>query len=326
PRERWSRQPLDLAALKAFDLSLTLEAAALTHEELKLEQVKTAAELIDGVLTVSQFAASLYGGQLTASGSLDVRARPALALDLTAERLQLERLVPALPVVGTIKGPLDVVAKLSSSGLSEADLIAALEGGGRLSGAVEIPKSGGAAPAIGALSALLQDKVRETRALAQLADAPLTLLGGGADLSGTFTVEKGVARTDDTHLDGKSGAEALLVGEADLPRWLLDAELAIAQREGTEPDLVVAARGPLDQPDVRLRGTAVSDRPRSESPTADPGASVPGPASEPRPLVNPAPGESPSNSAQPGGQQRKRPLTPQEIIEQGLKGLLPGLD
>src|SRR3546814_15477018 len=63
-RERWSRKPLDLAALRAIDADVKLVAKALVADKLRLTNARLEAVLADGLLELKRFTADGYGGAL----------------------------------------------------------------------------------------------------------------------------------------------------------------------------------------------------------------------------------------------------------------------
>ena len=78
--------------------------------------------------------------------------------------------------------------------------------------------------------------------------------GAPAGLSGSFVIEDGILRTDDTRAAGRN-ATALTKATVDLPGWHLDSRTDV-YRAGDQatPYLTANLRGPLDQPNVKISG------------------------------------------------------------------------
>jgi len=73
-------QPIDTAALRAFDASFRLVAGTLVSSPLRLNNADIALTLKDGLLTLQHLKGGLYGGTVDLSGTVDGR-KPALAID-----------------------------------------------------------------------------------------------------------------------------------------------------------------------------------------------------------------------------------------------------
>jgi len=129
--------------------------------------------------------------------------------------------------------------------------------------------------------------------------------GAPAAIDGSFTVDKGVVRSDDLRLRGRD-AVALTQGSADLPDWLLDSRTEVF-RDADPQNAYLTARlkGPLDEPNVTIGGQPFqrSGQPAAEQPEAR------------QPADQEAPSEQPAAA----------PLKPEEILKKGVKDLLKGL-
>ena len=155
-------------------------------------------------------------------------------------------------------GRMSVQAKLQTAGRSMAEMISGLSGGGsiRMSG---VDVKGGAtgtamAGALGLVSAINQFA---------------GLLGGGkkssgADISGNFRIDRGIARSQDLKLTTHVG-KGTAAGSIDLPRWRIDVKgqvqleanfLTALLQSGSRTSVTQAVpftvRGRLDKPTVNL--------------------------------------------------------------------------
>lgn len=249
----WSDLPLHLGFLQAFDAGLKLTSPDITKDKVSLKSAVLEATVENGVLGLNSLTGKLFGGDLT--GSATLRSGPKVGLDGAAlltngDFGQAERAFSGSQAAsGTIGGRIT----FSAQGASEAELVSSLGGEGSFSASKVSVKSGGNGP-LGPISALLS-------ALDALGGS---LLGdraeGQAEVSGSFKIENGVAKSDDlafatTVGDGKA------TGTADLPNWRLDltGDVALSQNlvskllsttTGAELVLPLRIKGPLDEPRV----------------------------------------------------------------------------
>lgn len=319
---RWSREPIDMALLTDYDARLDLRMAALTHGKLRLEDVRLEAELDDGLLDLQRLTGDLNGGELQIAGKVNAGEELHAGLALSAERVDLGGFLSALVGFGRLSGPLSLNASLATRGVSEADLVAALEGAGDYGGeiAVEVGADGqGGGQSDGIPQGLLDAGVP---AIQEVGDAVALLLGDFAGrparLAGTFEAEGGVFETRDTRLEGQ-GATALVRATIDLPSWTVESETDVHRGASeTDPMLSVALNGPLDEPDVRVGGRMFQEptipfepepAPETEAPNAsEPEMEAPE-ASEPETEAPDAPTTSEQKTEAPNAPDASEPET-----------------
>lgn len=305
---RWSREPIDLEAMRDFDLRLMLRAEALVRRDVRIDGASLRAAMRDGVATVEEFTGSLFGGSLRVTGRLDAAsAVPAVQGVIAARDVDSRAALEAVTDFARFKGPVSLDLSLNATGRSEIELVSSLAGAGAISGDVQarLKEDERAQAGAGALLGIvLGDKVSE---LGAAGDAVVVLIGAfavePAALSGDFAINKGVARTENLLLDGK-GARAVTVGSADIANWTIDSNTAMYRGgDGSEPYITLGLRGPLDAPDIRTGGSWLKRRPEPAAPQqpAEPAA-----APEARPLAEPEP---------------KKPPKPEDFIQDILKSL-----
>ncbi len=297
--ERWSTEPIDVSALGMVDAEVKLQAQALVMDTLRLDNAVLDAGLADGVLDLRKLTGTFYDGALSVSGKIVAGEGLEAALAVTAIEMNLGRLVQDLADSDRISGPLNLNASLTAQGKSEAELIGSLAGKGDLSGTLTVKRK--AEEEVGAVVlGILGDKVKEIRGVTDTTNVLVGAFAGTpAALKGTFTVEKGIVSTDDTKVDGHE-ATALTQGTIALPAWQIDTRTDVFRaQDTTTPYLTAELRGPLDKPNPRISG-----QPFQRQPTA--------------PEVQP-PADAPPAPTAPA------PIKPEDIIKEGLKGLLKGL-
>jgi hypothetical protein len=315
PGERWSREPIDLSALRAVNAKVKLKSEALILDTLRLDRALIDASLTDGLLDLGKLAGTLYGGALSVSGKVDARQDLQAGLAVTAIEVDLGKLLRDLAKTDRVSGPLNLNAALTARGRSEAELVSALTGQGDFTGSLNVKAK--AEEQVGAaLLGILGQKIREIRGVTETTATLFNAFAGTpAALKGTFTAKNGILRTEDARLDGRN-AVALTKGTADLPAWLLDSRTDLYRAENPDTPYVSAnLQGPLDKPNVRISGQAFQ---RQQQVAPAPATSGPQP-SGPQPS-----GTAPATQPAPI-QQAPQQLKPEDIIKEGLKGLLKGL-
>jgi len=305
---RWSTEPIDVAALKAVDAEVKLRAQALVTDTLRLDGAVVDAGLADGVLDLRKLTGTFYDGALSVSGKILADDGLDAGLAVTAIEMNLGRLVQDLADSDRVSGPLSLNASLTAQGKSEAELIGSLAGKGDLGGMLTVKRK--TEEEVGAVVlGILGDKVKEIRGVADATNVLFSAFAGApAALKGTFTVEKGIVSTSDTKLDGRQ-ATALTQGTIALPAWQINTRTDVFRAEDTAtPYLTVELRGPLDKPNPRISGQPFQRQPQPQ----------------PQPTAPAAPEAQPPADAPPAPT-APTPIKPEDILKEGLKGLLKGL-
>ncbi len=289
-KDRWSREPIDVSGLNAVNAEIKLNAEALLLENARIDRVAVEASLVDGLLDLRKFNGTIYDGALAITGKVDARKILEAGLAVTAIDLDLARLLHDLAESDRVSGPLSLSASLSTRGRSEAELVSALTGNGKVDGSLKVTtkqEERAAGQLLGLAGALLGQKVKEFNQVRGLTDATNVLFNAFADapaaITGSFTVEGGVVATDDLRVDGRQ-AVARTQARADLPNWLLDSETGVYLAEDPDrPYITIGLRGPLDAPNPRLSGVPLAPR-QQPAPQLDPQLDPqPAPQSAPQP-------------------------------------------
>ena len=280
-RRRWSTEPIDLAALRAFDGSFDIRAKLLTHDKLRIEDARIEAALADGLFDLRRLTGTLAGGALQVSGKVTAGSPVTAGFAVTAIEVDAKPLLKALADFNRLSGPVTLEGQFSSEGGSEAQLVAGLTGSATVEGKLRAKTK--SEERVGALAlGLLGAEVKKVENLSQatlllfssFADTP-------ADLTGSFTAANGVIRTEDLRLVGR-GARINTRGQARLPAWNLDATSVVFDDEQpNKPTLTLRLEGPLDDPTVKVVGLTRQRReeaPAPEQPATEevlPGVTVP---------------------------------------------------
>ncbi|SME88888.1 AsmA-like C-terminal region [Tistlia consotensis] len=330
PAPRWSRQPIELGALRQVDAEFALDAKALRQGKLVLAPAALRGKLDGGVLTIDRLAGTFYDGRLEASGKLD--ASGDLAAATLAAKLAGADVGAFLHDQGSdrAKGRVDLDAELASRGNSPAALVTALGGQGKVGGELTIDVKA-REEAGNVLLGILGKQVKELRGVTN----PLNELFGAfagqpGKLSGTIQVEGGVATTRDLQLAG-NGARLESRGTlANLPAWTLSLNNALYKEGISDPQVEIDLTGALDQPNVRLKGTGLQITPgKSAPPAANPleqllQKALPGAQQQlqqPSDQLQITPDSQTDSQSDSQSQQQSSPPKPADI----LRGLIQGL-
>ena len=240
--ERWSREAIDLAGLRAFDARVNLRAAALTHDTLRMEKVGLSANLAAGLLDLERFTGTVHGGAVQLAGKVDLREEIAAGFAITAIEVDLGDLLRAQAGFDRIAGPVFFNGDFTTRGRSEAELVSELAGAAEISGLLTFKSAPG--EEAGSVPPDLQGST-------DLPDLLVRALGRDpVRLAGNLTAEAGNLRTEDIRLDGQP-AYALTLATVDLPGWTLDGVTDIYERSTGQPLISsIAYGGPLDAPEV----------------------------------------------------------------------------
>ena len=253
---RWSRDPLDLSALASVDADVLLRSAAIAFQDYRLDNADIALNLANGILRTNRATGTLFGGTVQANATLDATRNAKTDLTLQVANLDVGRAVAAAAGKGMAGGALNLDLRANTQGGSVAQLVQALGGNGSL-----------------AIKGLDVKKEAQGSALAGVLELVMNLntlggaLSGGkgtlADVTGTFTIDKGVIRSQDARLvSGVGNGNA--VATVDLPRWTIDSQGKVEVTQGVltqilaqktnvqNTSLPFSITGRLDAPNVKL--------------------------------------------------------------------------
>ena len=308
-RGQWSTEPLDLAALKDFDADVKLKARALVYERYRLEDADLAARLASGALRTERVAGRLFGGEFQGSLALDANpAAPKVDTSFSLKGGDVARAVAAFAGKDQATGKIALDAKLTTAGSSVAAMVGALNGSGSLALTGVDARGGAEGSALAGVLGLV-------KSLGQVGGLLAGRPGGGAaDVTATFAIERGVARTADAKLVSGFG-NGHAKGNVDLPRWTIDmaGEIQMAQnvltqaldkRGRTTQPIPFSIAGALDAPSVKIDTGKAG------------GVAIPGTDKLLRRPGDPAPTQQQQQQQQPQQQQQK--VRPQDL----LRGIL----
>ena len=254
---RWSRDPIDLSVLNAFDADANIKSKAISLDKYVLEGADLGINLNGGLLKVHRLKGLLFGGAL--SGNTTVGAAPGNGIEaaLSIEEMNLGPAIGAATGKSMATGKLALDVKLASTGGSVAEMISSLAGNGTFALRRLDAGAGGKGSALAGALGLVAGLNRLGGSL-----GGKKAVSGLADITGSFRIDRGVAKSRDLRLVsgiGDGGAK----GSVDLPRWLIDidGEVRLSQNILTRilskktkmaTVLPVRIKGRLDAPNVKL--------------------------------------------------------------------------
>jgi len=330
----WSRERIDTSGLSALDADVTAKIEAIVYGSYVVDGAELAARLQDGVLDVSKLAGGMFGGSFDLKAQVADRATPTAAVTVRVRDADVRKAASAAAGTDTVSGILTYDTDLKTQGASEAELVAALAGNGTFSVRDGVVKGFDLKAFSDQLKSL--DRAPDFVQLAQKS------LSGGETrftaLTGTYTVSKGVLRSNDVKLQADAAAgDATAVVE--LPPRQMDVRSTFRLSEHpNSPPVGVRLTGPLDNPrkifEIEAMQAYVIQRlvERGALRQFDKNGKVQdllkglGGSGQAKPDAAPTPPVQPGTAPQDPTQQpapaQQEPAKPEEAVKDLLKGLL----
>lgn len=328
----WSRERIDISGLSALDADLTARIEAIVYGSYVVDDAELEAKLKDGVLDVSKLAGGMFGGSFDLKAQVADRDTPTAAVTVKVRDADVRKAASAAAGTDMVSGILTYDTDLKTQGGSEAELVAALAGNGSFSVRDGVVKGFDLKAFSDQLKSL--DRAPDFVQLAQKS------LSGGETrftaLTGTYTVSKGVLRSNDVKLQADAAAgDATAVVE--LPPRQMDVRSTFRLSEHpNSPPVGVRLTGPLDNPrkifEIEAMQAYVIQRlvERGALRQFDKNGKVQEllkglgggqgkPDAAPTPPVQP--GTAPQDPTQPPPAEQE-PVKPEEAVKDLLKGLL----
>ncbi|MCR6630918.1 MAG: AsmA family protein [Magnetospirillum sp.] len=239
----FSREPLDLSALNAFDARIGLTTQTVTAKDWRLENATSRIAVQGGTATVERLTGKLLGGDLSLNGKLSAGTTPALSGEFTVAGADLgaARLEGAGMTV--TRGRMDAQGHFATSGRSSQDMAARLNGEGRLlvrDGTLD----GFDLPAVNRQLGNLQN-------IGSLLGVVQAGLAGGqtpfSQLAGTWRADNGIVTSRDLKLEAEGGGASADM-QVNLPDWTTRSTIAFHLANAPQTPLTARLEGPLENP------------------------------------------------------------------------------
>jgi len=234
----WSTDTIDLSALNMLNLTATIKADGIKYKNITIGESELNAKIENGHLTAAVKDAELYSGK--GNFSLDIDGA-AIKSHTSLEGVQLEPLLKDAADMNRITGKADVTIDIASQSQSQQAIVSALSGSG------QIKVGEGEFKGVNIL-AMLQNI---TGAANGTPDTKFS------EMSGTFTIAKGIVSNQDLKLV-MSGLSVSGKGTIDLPAYTINYRLTPQvmgkSQTGTAAgglSVPVVIQGSLDQPAIK---------------------------------------------------------------------------
>ena len=250
---RWPADPIDLSVLKSFNADVKLKSPLVAYSKYLFENVDVAAQVKDGTLETQRLVARLFGGLLNGNARVTAAKSNEVATVFDITGIQIANALKSVTGNATASGQLNAKMNVTAAGQSVEEIISSLAGTGGFNMTNVDATAGAKGSAFAGIYNLLTS-------LNQLGSSRS---GNKADVSGSFQIAQGIARTNDIKLASALG-NGSAQGTVDLAEWLLNIkgqielqQSALTQilqaklRRGASPVGFVLS-GPLDSPNVKV--------------------------------------------------------------------------
>jgi len=248
PGQHWSKEPFDFSPLKLSDAEVKLTSAAISYGKYRVEKPDLTLSLKNGVLDIHDLKGTMLQGPFDLKAQLDTTATPKLSGDVTISKADIHEALFSAGNIDVASGKLDFGMKTAGAGASPFDLVSSLAGNGTMQVADGVVQ--------GFDLKTISDRLKSLNSAMDFLAAFGTSMSGGqtkfTKLAGTFTIDKGVVRTNDVDLQADAGA-GKITGAIDLPAWTVDMRGDFTLTDHPKvPGFGMRVTGPLDSPERKL--------------------------------------------------------------------------
>lgn len=241
---RWSREPIDITWLRAFDADLKLASRGIVFQGYEFREPKVTIKLSNGRLDIDPLTGKLFDGDVILRTWVRQTSPPSIGVGLKIKNGDVFKALVRTAQIDTVSGRFVFDGRFQSAGRSQLEMISALSGRGSFNVRDGFVK--------GFDLRALSDRLGRLNSLIDFAGLIDNSMRGGRtrliSVDGTYQAARGVIRTTDTRtvLDGGRGTT---VGTVDLPRWRMNIENRFRLTDHPKaPAFGVDLVGPLDAP------------------------------------------------------------------------------
>jgi uncharacterized protein involved in outer membrane biogenesis len=241
---RYSAKPFDVTALGLLDADLKIAAKALLYRHYRIDNPAISTSIKDRVLAIEQLSGKMYDGSFSMTGRFDAKRTPVMEAKVTVSQANVGKALFEAAQFDIRGGITDLTAEIRAVGDSPRAMVRTLGGKGRF-----LSRDGVVSGFdLGAVS----DRLKNLNRAADLLSLFGSAMGGGetkfTSLGGSFTIQKGVLKSNDIRLVATAG-EGNAAGFADLPRWHMDFKSRFDLTEHPKaPPFRMRAVGAVDNP------------------------------------------------------------------------------
>jgi len=248
--DRWSREQIDISWMQSFDADLSIKAKSITQNMWKLTDANLNFKLSDGILTLNDVSAGLFGGRASINGIVKSGAGDksplSMSAKLNADNVDAQGLFsaatgkPNYTLSGTLS---NVDVNITSIGNSSATLIQALGGQGQVNGKNIIVKGIDAAQLASAAKGSYKPLERAGSLFQSFQNGQTEF----TDFKSDFIIQNGIVNFSQINFDGQK-AVLNSTGNVNLPAWTIDFKNSMTVKETDIPPFDFTIRGSLDNP------------------------------------------------------------------------------
>jgi AsmA protein len=248
--ERWSRETIDMGWMHSFDADLGIKAKSINQNMWKLTDANFDFKLNEGVLTLNDVSAGLFGGRASMNGVIKSGAGAkdpiSISVKLNANNVDAQGLMSA--VTGktsyTLTGTLSTVdVSVNATGSSPSALVQTLGGEGRINGKDIIVKGIDAAQLASAAKGSYKPLERAGSLFQSFQDGQTEF----TDFNSEFLIQNGIVNFSKVYFDGPK-ATLNSTGNVNLPKWTVDFKNSMTVKDTDIPPFDFTIRGSLDNP------------------------------------------------------------------------------
>lgn len=209
PQEDWDDTPLSFSGLKAVDADLVLRTQGFSLRGADVGPSTLTVLLKGGSLSFKSTEASLFGGKFLSQLTVNAaQATPSFAFRFGMDGVEAKPVLTTFADFDNLSGKADAMVSVTSAGRSQKAIIGALRGDGSFT------FRNGSIRGIDLVD--IMTKIQSRLAEMGVGEGKTDFV----DLTGTFTVNNGVAQNSDLKLRGPL-VQATGAGSVDLPRkWV----------------------------------------------------------------------------------------------------------
>lgn len=206
----WSRDPIDLSALRSFDGNFKVTAAKIIIQNMQIGKTILAAKITDGVAAIDIPSMELYGGKGVATGVVDASGSMLrIQRNTTVSHVNLGALLKDATSNDQLSGTANFTSHISTSGRSVHDMVSALQGNGSIKITDGALKGINIAEKARSVRAAYQNLTKGGLNVANIVGAIGSLQSAFesagkatettdfAEMGGTFTINQGIVNNND---------------------------------------------------------------------------------------------------------------------------------
>lgn len=245
--ERWSKEPLDLAALESLDGRVTLDLDRLTLQDYELKNARMSFTSEGRRMRIALENGILFEGPASLAIALDGTSTPKLDVDVAVKNGDIARATQSSAAIEPLTGTFDLQGTFNGVGTSEYDIVKSLNGSASFSARdgvingvdiVQVNKRFGSLNTINDFLRVIGSALRGGQTTYRL-------------IAVDAVAKDGILRTQNMRTDIDGGAKASLDSTINLPAWNIAAKGAFSLEDHPDaPPVGVAINGALDSPTI----------------------------------------------------------------------------